>query len=448
MSALGSPRPQPVQTPPVPATPPVVHEPGGKGPAKWFILLGAALVGFLVWQFGLKPRQDAQKQQAFTAANVRVVRVAPVVFEETLRIAGSTSSQQSANVTAPAVRGPDVGEMVLQFLIPTGTKVKKGQLMAEIDSRNLQDHIDDIGDTIEQADADIRKRKAEQIIDLENVRQQIALAKAEYDKAVLNAQPAEVRTAIDQELLKLAVEESEANYKRAQADVAQKEIVHSAELRILEITKLRHGSHRGRHQSDVKRFKMFAPMDGLAVVQMQWRGREYSMIQQGDQLRPGTLFLKVVNPDKMQVEGSLNQTEIGSIRIGQKATVHFDAFPGLALPGRIHSIGALATAGMRQQFYIRQVPVMISIDQAHDKVIPDLSGAADVKLYREENQLVVPASALFAENGKNYVMVRKGDKFERRVVEVGHRNNTQAVASSGIAAGDEVALDPKMAASI
>ncbi|MEZ5354615.1 MAG: HlyD family efflux transporter periplasmic adaptor subunit [Bryobacteraceae bacterium] len=407
-----------------------------------------AVLGLVGWQFGLKPRQDAQRQQALTVSAVRVARVAPIAFEQTLRVAGSTSSQESVNMTAPAVRGPDVGEMVLQYLVPTGTMVKKGQLMAEIDSRNLQDHIDDIGDTIEQADADIRKRQAEQLIDLESIRQQIALAKAEFDKATLNAQASEVRTAIDQELLRLAVEEAEANYKRAQADVAQKEIVHKAELRILEITKLRHASHRGRHQSDVKRFKMFAPMDGLAVVQMQWRGREFTMIQQGDQLRPGTLFLKVVNPNKMQVEGTVNQSESGDVRIGQKASVTFDAFPGLTLPGHVYSIGALATGGMRQNFYIRQVPVMIAIDQAHEKVIPDLSAAADVKLHREEGKLTVPLGALVATNGKTAVWVRKGQKFERREVELGLRNNTQAIVLSGLKAEEEVALDPPLAASI
>jgi hypothetical protein len=448
MSALGSPRPQSVPPPPVAAPPPVVGEPDGKGLARWLVLLGVAIAGFLLWQFGLKPQQEAQKQQTVTAAAVRTVKVAPAAFEQTLRIAGTTSSQQSVNVTAPAVRGPDIGEMVLLYLVPTGTRVKKGQLVGEIDSRSLQDHIDDIGDTIEQAEADIRKRKAEQIIDMENVRQQIALAKAEYDKAVLNAQPAEVRTVIDQELLKLAVEEAEANYKRAQADVAQKEAGHKAELRILEITKLRHMSHRGRHQSDVQRFKMYAPIDGLAVVQMQWRGREYTMIQQGDQLRPGTLFMKIVNPEKMQIEATINQAESSMVRIGQRATVKFDAFPGLMLTGRVHSIGALATGGFRQQFYIRQVPVMVTIDQAHDKVIPDLSAAADLVVEREENRMSVPLGSLVADNGKNFVFVRTGQKFERRQVELGAKNHTHATVASGLSGGDEVALDPRLAAAI
>ncbi|MEZ5401185.1 MAG: HlyD family efflux transporter periplasmic adaptor subunit [Bryobacteraceae bacterium] len=406
------------------------------------------IVGLLGWQFGLKPRQAAQQKQALTAASVRTVRLAPAPFSQMLRVAGTTSSQQSVNVTAPAVRGPDVGEMVLQYLMPTGTKVKKGQLLAEIDSRNLQDHIDDIGDTIAQADSDIRKRQAEQMLDLESVKQQIALAKAEYDKAVLNAQPAEVRTQIDQELLRLAVEEAEANYKRAQADVAQKEIGYKAELRILEITKLRHMSHRGRHQSDVAKFKMFAPMDGLAVVQMQWRGREYTMIQQGDQLRPGTLFMKVVNPDKMQVEGTVNQTDSGEIRIGQKASVKFDAFPGLILPGHVYSIGALAVGGVRENYFIRNVPVMVAIDEAHDKVIPDLSAAADVVLHGEGDKLLAPLGALSHDKGADYVWVRDGAKFVRKAVELGSRNNTHAVVTGGLKAGDEVALDPVLAASI
>jgi multidrug efflux pump subunit AcrA (membrane-fusion protein) len=410
------------------------------------ILLGVLLVAGLVYQFGVKPRMEAQKQQAAGLAAIRTVKVPAGTFVQTLRISGVTSAPQFQNMTVPIQRGPESGrDLTLLYLAPSGTRVKKGQLVAEIDGQSLQDHIDDIGDTIGQAEADVRKRMAEQMLDMENLNQQIKLAKSEYDKAVLEAKSSEVKTVIDQELLKLAVEEAEANYKRSLADIAQKEIIHKAELKILEFTMERHRRHRGRHMNDLQRFKMFAPMDGLAVVQSLWRGREYTMIQQGDQIRPGTLFMKVVNPANMQIEANINQAESSLLRIGQEARIEYDAFPRLVQKGRIHSIGALATGGFRQQFYIRTVPVRVQIIDVHEKVIPDLSASADVTLKSEENAVRVPLGSVENADGKSFVWVKTGAGFERREIELGLRNNTHAVVSAGLKGGEDIAVDPQLA---
>ena len=410
MSALGnpsfppSPKPSsPVLAPVQPAAPPPAASKG------WMWIAGLLVVsGVAGWLYFGRNNSDPQQQAAAAQAAVKTVLVTKGELLQTVRVTGLTASRSFVNVTAPIQRGPETGPMVLLFLTPSGARVKKGELVAQIDSKSVEDHMDDIADDIEQADSDVRKRQAEQAVDLENLNQTIRNAKAGFDKAVLEAKAGEVRTEVERELLKLSVDEMAARYKQVQADTQFKLAGYASEIKILGITKTRHLRHRARHQADLVRFKIFAPMDGLAVVQPLFRGGEMTSIQQGDQLGPGQLFMKVVDPTKMVIEGNINQTDSSAFRLGQKANIRFDAYPAMTLTGEVDSIAALATKGFRENFYIRSLPVRVAIVGSDPNLIPDLSASADVTIGRVENATMLPLGAIHSEAGKEVVYVRSG----------------------------------------
>jgi multidrug resistance efflux pump len=365
-------------------------------------------------------------------------------LERTIRVGGQTSAIQFANITAPSMRGPDSNrEMILLMTATPGSWVKKGTMVASIDSQSMQDHVDDLGDTIQAASADIEKRRAEQSIEWEKLQQTLRVTKSEVEKARLDYKAAEVRTDIERQLLKLSLDESEARYKQAEGDLDLKKASNTAELRILELTLLRHTRHRDRHVRDVEAFKIFAPMDGLVVMSQIWRGNEMGQVQVGDRVGPGQGFMKIVNTQSMQVEGSINQVESSEFRLGQVAKIKFDAFPGLEFNGKVYSIGALAAGASRSaSAYIRNVPIRVKIEGTDPRLIPDLSASADVVVEKAEgSNVLVPRGAIQVEDGKTVAYVKAGDKFERREVSVGLQNDTHAVALAGLANGDEVRLN-------
>ena len=290
-------------------------------------------------------------------------------------------------------------------------------------------------------EADVRKRKAEQQIEWENLQQTLRVSKSEVDKARLDYNAGEVRTDIERQLLKLTLDEAEASYKQAQADLAFKKASHESEIKVLEYTLIRHTRHRDRHKGDVRAFTMYAPMDGLVVMSQIWRGNEMGQVQTGDRVFPGQGFMKIVNTRTMQVEGTVNQAESSEFRVGQDAIVKLDAFPGLQFSGKVYSIGALAAGGWRQSPYIRNVPLRVKIEGSDPKLIPDLSASADVVVEKAEGKLLVPRSALREEDGKTVAYVKAGDKWERREVTPGLQNETHTVALAGLTNGEEVRLN-------
>jgi multidrug efflux pump subunit AcrA (membrane-fusion protein) len=252
----------------------------------------------------------------------------------------------------------------------------------------------------------------------------------------------ETQTEIQRQLLKLSLEEAQARYKQAAADVSEKEKSHLADIAILKYTLLRHTRHRDRHVRDVEVFTLRAPIDGLVVMQQLYRGGgEMAQVQQGDRLSPGQPFMKIVDTSKMQVEANVNQAETSSFRVGQKAKVKLDAFPGLEFEGRIHSIGALAAGGWRNSYYVRTVPVRVSIIGNHPKLIPDLSASCDVVVASIPDATSVPLAAVQSENGKDVVYVKNGANFDRREVTTGFRSATHVAILSGVQSGQHVRLN-------
>ena len=298
-----------------------------------------------------KPRGNADAE----AAAIRTVKVTSGSIQRVLRLTGTTNAKNFATVTAPMMRGPDSGRaLILIQVAASGTLVKKDSVVAQIDAQSMIDHVDDIASVIQQAEADIKRRKAEQAMDWENMQQDLRSAKADMEKAKLDASASEIRTPIDAEILKLNAEEAEAAYKQKLTDLPKQKISNAAELRVLELTKQRHTRHHDRHQHDVERFTIHAPIDGLVVMQSIWRGSEMGQVQQGDQVAPGQPFMKIVDTNSMQMQAVASQVETDQMRIGEPAMVSFDAFPDLVpvpwfgFPARWRRRGGIRTTSCGQ----------------------------------------------------------------------------------------------------
>lgn len=418
---------------------PVGLVPGGAKPRPWKTLLFVALaVAAAVSAYFLRP---ARRAMPAAAPTVRSVRVAAGVFRDSIRITGTTTALSFAMVAAPLLRGPDAGRSLnLIYLANAGAMVKKGDLVAQIDAQANKDHVDDVDAMVKQAEMDIKRRRAEQQIEEEAMRQNLRGAKSDLDKAILDYHTTEIRTAIDQELLKIYVDEAQAQYDELKQDYDTTLLSHKSEIKILEYTRDRHIRHRDRHATDIKRFTINASMPGLVVMQTFWRSGEMAQVQQGDQVSPNQPFMKIVDTSKMLVEASVNQVQSELIRIGQPAYVEFDAFPGLRLKARVRSVGALAAGGWRQNYYIRNVPVTLEILGHDPRLIPDLSAAVDVVLTEKPGSVLVPLEAVHSEKGRSVVFVKQNGSFRSREVELGPKNNVHAIVVSGLKSGEEIAL--------
>lgn len=162
MSAQPLPSPSPAPTPgPARLAPPARRRPRPWAWLALILVLGTAAVA--------SARYLSRTNAAGPVVAVPTAVVTRGPLAATTRLNGQTSARNYRNITAPALRGPESNRpLVLLELADSGTLVKKGQVIARIDAQSLADHVDDVHDTVLQAENDIRKRRAEQALEWES----------------------------------------------------------------------------------------------------------------------------------------------------------------------------------------------------------------------------------------------------------------------------------------
>ncbi len=341
--------------------------------------------------------------------------------------------------------GPGGGgdfQLVLQQLAKPGSMVRKGDSVAEFDRQYMLTRLDDYRAAVVQSEMGQKRRLAYLEITRENYNQKIRQAKADLDKAKLDLKTIPVLGTIEAERLRLAAEAAESRYKQYLAEAKFVETSEQAQIKISEIDMEQTRAELKRAEANADRMILKAPIDGLTVMQNMPRGGEFSQIQQGDQLFPGQFFMQIVDPASMVVNASVNQVDAERLRIGARARVRFDAFPGLELPARVYSVAGIAKTGGSRGQYVKELPVRLKLEKMDPRVIPDLSVGVDVIIDEDEAQVKVSRAAVFQdEPGRPFVFVETAKGWEKRPVELGAASFVEVAIRNGLRAGEKVALE-------
>ena len=228
-----------------------------------YVLLALAVLA-AAWIFRPQPAKTAG------APSVPTVRAARGVIQNTRRLAGSITARRFVNIGAPVLQAPDTGRgLTLIFLAASGTHVKEGQIVAEIDAQDIKEHLVDVEASLSQAKLDIARRKAVLVAQMERLNQRLRVAKATMEKARLDARTIPVRNTITQEILRLAAEEYQEAYEEAIKQMPLTEERQLSDLKLYELSYEYNVRHRDRHLLDFRRCSIRSPMDGMVVISIE-----------------------------------------------------------------------------------------------------------------------------------------------------------------------------------
>ncbi len=447
---------RPLSLPPPAARRPVPQ----RDTTKFTLVLVALGVGLGIGVQGLLERPVVDGTPVEPAAvGVHTVERGP--FSQTLRIGGTVGATDVAMIRAPRMRGRgDRGgsaSLTIEDLAEPGSMVQQGDTVAVFEARRTEEVLDRYTSDLTQSRARAASRKASMLTTTETLRQRHRTARADAEKALLELRTAEVKSAIQAEILKLLAEQTEVAFQQLDAEVRLQELADASERRSLDIGVEKDRKRLDRTRTDFDRMAVRSPVAGLVVIETIYQRGSFAQAAPGDQVNGGAYLLRVVDLSKMAVFGTLNQVDAQAVAIGAPVRVRLDAFPEALFQGRVASVGAVATAGTSsgggrrggapgsrgsRGEWVKQLPVVVDILAADERIVPDLSASAEILLQREDAVLTVPRSAVGASAAGSVVWVQDGEGFVERPVEVGALSDTQAVIRTGLRAGERVALQP------
>lgn len=380
-------------------------------------------------------------------------------FESRLRAGGTVGAVNFVMIRVPSMRGGrdrGGGSLTIESMAMPGTMVRKGDIVASLESRRTADIMDDYESNLAQTKRRTASRKADLMISSETLRQNLLEAQASAEKAALDLRTAEVKSQIQAEILALQTDQHRATAKQLAQEVRLTEIADTAYARSLEIDVEKAQRRLDRTASDFEKLNLRSPVDGLVVIESMFRRDSTSQTSAGDQVNPGSMFMRIVDLSRMAIFASVNQADAQLVEIGTPAEVRLDAYPGAVFQGRVSSIGAVAAAvgssgggrgprgGSRSSGgkWVKQVAVEIEILAEDERIKPDLSASADILIAAADDAVVVPRASVGTSAEGDVVWVQQGESFDQRRVEIGMRSDTQATVLSGLSAGEVIAAQP------
>lgn len=308
-----------------------------------------------------------------------------------LRLKGTTEAVQARAILAPRLAGQQIGTLTIIHLAQNGAKVNTGDLLVEFDRQaQMRDIIDKQAEYQKLVDQ-VAEEQAKEVAARAKDETELKTAEDDLRKAELEVQKAEIVSRIDAEKNQETLVEARATYDQLRETFDLKRKAAQAAIRILEIQRDRTKQTMDHAKANSEQMQVHSPLDGVVVLNTIWKQGTMGEVQEGDQVRPGVPFMQVVNPTIMRVRVLANQEDFPSLQIGQTAKVRLDAYPEMALPGKIDQISPIGEGGDFSS-KLKTFVVIVAIEGNDPKLMPDLSAAVDVDLRSQKAASSPPAA--------------------------------------------------------
>ena len=362
------------------------------------LVIVAAVVGLGVWGYFYAQSRGASPKY-------RTVRV------ERGPLTAAVSSTGNLNAVILVQVGSQVSGQVKELFADFNTIVKKNQVIARIDPEifeakvtQAKADVDSAQATVANQIAQVEKGKA----DIENARAALAEAKANTAKAqvtVLDSnRDLERKTELfKRELIaKSDLDSAQATYDSAvallEAAKAKEQSLNAAiqsvvaQLRVLDAQLLSARAQVDQKkallvqaQADLEHTTIRAPVNGVVVSRQVDVGQTVAA-----SLQAPVLFTIAEDLTKMQVEVSVDEADIGRVRLEDRTTFTVDAFSGQTFTGTVAQIRKAAQVVQNVVTYT----VVVAVDNPGGRLLPGMT--ANVKMITSEksNVLKIPNAAL------------------------------------------------------
>ncbi|SDF21635.1 efflux RND transporter periplasmic adaptor subunit [Sporolituus thermophilus] len=184
-------------------------------------------------------------------------------------------------------------------------------------------------------------------------------------------------------------------------------------------------------QSQLEDTTIKAPIDGKVI------GKP---IPAGQTVAPGIstpmVLMTIADMSKMQIETQIDESDIGKVKVGQKATFTVDAYPGQTFTGVVSSISEKASIQQNVVYY----PVIIDVETGAELLKPTMTARVSILVGESKNTLLVPLMAVKENKGQRYVQVLRDGQPQNIPVTTGLTSDDKIEITSGLAEGDLVLL--------
>lgn len=358
------------------------------------IAVGLLVAGLFAWV--------VTTQGPLAAVKVTLDKVSQGTLSNGVFGVGTLEARRSYNLA------PTLTSRVGRMLVDQGDRVRKGQLLAEMDAVDLNDRVTSSQQAAERSQYAIRVAEAQ----LAEAQSRVKTATAAHTRL------AELREGgyVSQEMLDAKLHEKNAALAAVASATAA---LSSAQLDQIRTHADASGVGKLRAQT-----RLLSPVDGIVTARL---------VEPGVTVVAGQSILQVIDPTSIWIKTRIDQKQAGLVRIDQPAEIVLRSQPNAVLQGSVKRIEQIGDAITEER--------IVNVVFAASNVAAMVGELAEVtiKLPQLDNTLSIPSAALKQLDKQEGVWVMQGGRVQFRAVKSGVstlEGRTQII--SGLAEGDEL----------
>ncbi len=369
------------------------------------------------------------------------------------------------------------GASVLLSIVPEGSLVHRGDVLAVLDSSEYEELLRQQQMTVERSRADHRQATLDYEITklavieyrdgsmteaTKDFERSVALAESDLTRIRDRLESAR-RMKVKGYIATGQVRNEEFNYAQAQFNLEEERAAfglfrkwiapHSlrtlgnatlaaeATLRYQTSRLSRNLERLAKLEKQVQRCTIRAPHDGFVIYANDQR-REIR-IEEGMYVRQKQDLMYLPDLSDMEVVTNLHESILPDIAKGMRARVVVEGMPERRLEGHVSDIATLPTYNWRSD--VRYFDGKVKLDNPPRGILPGMTAQVEISLNRRDDVLTVPAQSVTEFEGHEVCYVAHAAGLERREVQLGEGTRDLLEISAGLHEGELVVIDPVIA---
>ena len=324
--------------------------------------------------------------------------------------------------------------IVKKLLVDAGDKVRKGQLLAQLDKEEIEAQVEQSRAAAQAAEASLTSSEADYErakVDAEGP--EVPLLKRAYERAIGMAKEGVVSTS--------ALEDAQKNYELA----LNKQNVSKAQATVL---KARIAQSQGQLAQDRANLKQLeeqlsytdieSPIDGVVLSRdVEMGDAVSSILVLGSS---ATLVMTLGDTSSVYVKGKVDESDIGKVYLGQPARIKVESFKDKTFNGVVTKISPMGV----EKDNVTTFEVRVSISNPGGELKANMSANAEILLEEKKNVLMVPEAALIYDKerkGSVEIPDPKADNGKKKLsVKLGISNGVKTEILEGLGEKQQVIL--------
>lgn len=368
-----------------------------------------------------------------------VARVSRGTFTVTVTTSGELKASTFVSITAPPnTQQAEAYQMKIASIVPEGTMVRAGDVVAELDRSTLANKMAEVALALQKAEAVYEQAMLDSTLNLSKAREDIRTMELGLEEKRLAKEQAAYEAPTVRRQAEIDLEKAERALVQARVDYKTK--VEQAQAKMREVgADLERQRNKLRIVQEVMQgFTIRAPAPGMVIYVKEWNGKKRTTGSQVSAWDPTVATL----PDLTRMESItyVNEIDVRKIAVGQPAVITLDSDPSKQLTGTVVSVANVGE--QRPNTDAKVFEVKLVVEQSDTTLRPGMTTGNTIETFRASDAVFVPLEAIRSETGIPVVFRQVGSRIRKQEVVTGAMNDDEVIILAGLDEGDRVLLSP------